>query len=69
MFGGAESLEANVALGTRTRRAFNVSLSAPLTPTLNTRGEILLYGLERDYSSFSSASEEARGVKAVIRVS
>ncbi|TDL19639.1 mitochondrial protein [Rickenella mellea] len=67
VFGGAEVLEGSVSLGTRTRKAFNLSLSAPLTSSLKTRGELLAYGLERDYTSFASCVEGERGVKATIR--
>ncbi|TFL02734.1 mitochondrial protein [Pterulicium gracile] len=67
VFGGAETLEANIALGTKTRRAFRAALTAPLTPDLQTRGEISVYGMQRDNSTFCSSSEDVRGVKASIR--
>ncbi|KAJ7698731.1 surface antigen-domain-containing protein [Mycena rosella] len=66
-FGGAETFEANLALGTTTRRAFNASLSAPLTPSLRTYGELQLFGLERDHSSFASCTEGLRGARALVR--
>ncbi|KAJ6501266.1 surface antigen-domain-containing protein [Mycena vulgaris] len=66
-FGGAETLEANLALGTTTRRAFNASFSAPLTASLRTHGELQLFGLERDHSSFASCTEGLRGVRALVR--
>lgn len=69
VFGGAETLEGQVALGTQTRRSFHASLTAPLTASLLTHGTLSLFGLERDNSSFASCSEALRGVKAVIRVS
>lgn len=69
VFGGAEVLEANVAFGTKTRRAFRASLTAPLSPDLKTHGELLVLGLERDSSSFASCMEGLRGVKATVRVS
>lgn len=68
-FGGAETFEANVAFATKTRMSFNASLTAPLTPTLKTRGEVSIFGMERDNSSFASSSEGVRGVRAVLRVS
>lgn len=49
--------------------AGNLSLSAPLTPSLATRGELSLFGLERDYTSYASCIEGARGLRALIRVS
>ncbi|KAF9816961.1 hypothetical protein IEO21_03726 [Rhodonia placenta] len=66
-FGGAEIFEANLAFATKTRVAFNAALSAPLTPTLKTRGELSVFGLERDNSSFASSSEGLRGVRGVVR--
>ncbi len=49
--------------------AFNASLSAPLTGNLKTRGELSVFGLERDNTSYCSAMEGVRGLKAVVRVS
>lgn len=68
-FGGAETFEANLSLGTKTRVSFNASLSAPLTNTFKTRGEVSVFALERDNTSFCSAMEGVRGLKAVVRVS
>ncbi|KAJ6616408.1 surface antigen-domain-containing protein [Mycena sp. CBHHK59/15] len=53
VFGGAETFEANLSLGTTTRKAFNASLTAPLTSNLNTHGEICIEGI--------------RGAKALVR--
>ncbi|CCM00441.1 uncharacterized protein FIBRA_02473 [Fibroporia radiculosa] len=66
-FGGAETFEANLAFATKTRVSFNASLSAPLPSSLTTRGELSIYGAERDNSSYSSSSEGLRGFKAVVR--
>ncbi|KAI0634983.1 surface antigen-domain-containing protein [Trametes polyzona] len=66
-FGGAETFEANVAFATKTRMSFNASLSAPLSSNLKTRGELSLFGLERDNSSFASSFEGVRGLRAVLR--
>ncbi|KAI0341508.1 hypothetical protein BDW22DRAFT_1332695 [Trametopsis cervina] len=69
-FGGAETFESNLSFGTTTRVAFNASLSAPLTPltrNLNTRGEVSVFGLERDNTFYCSAMEGVRGLKAVVR--
>ena len=68
VFGGAETFEANLALGTTTRRAFNASFTAPLTHTLRTHGELQIFGLERDHSSFARCREELRGARALVRV-
>ncbi|KAJ7098370.1 surface antigen-domain-containing protein [Mycena epipterygia] len=67
VFGGAETFEANLSLGTTTRKAFNASFTAPLTSNLNTYGELHLFGLERDHSSFASCTEGLRGAKALVR--
>ena len=69
VFGGAENLEASASLGTRTKHAYNVNLSAPLTRDLNTRGELSMFSAERDLTSFASCVEATRGLKATIRVS
>lgn len=61
-------MEANVSLGTKTRRAYTVSLGVPLVPSLLTTGHLSVYGLERDYSTFASCSEGTRGIKASVKV-
>ncbi|KAF8198623.1 surface antigen-domain-containing protein [Pholiota molesta] len=67
VFGGAETFEANMSLGTKTRRAFRATLVAPLTPQMIAFGEIGAYGLEKDLTSYASCTEGLRGVRAVIR--
>ncbi|KAJ7154700.1 surface antigen-domain-containing protein, partial [Mycena filopes] len=67
VFGGAETFQANLSFGTTTRRAFNATFTAPLTSNLNTYGEMHLFGLEKDYSSFASCTEGLRGAKALVR--
>jgi len=69
VFGGAEMLEGQLALGNKTRRSFHASLTAPLTSTLLTHGTLSVFNLERDNSSYASCSEALHGIKAVIRVS
>ncbi|EKM56873.1 uncharacterized protein PHACADRAFT_208046 [Phanerochaete carnosa HHB-10118-sp] len=66
-FGGAEAIEAHLAFGTTTRIAYNASLTAPLTNDLKTRGELSLYGFERDNTPYCSAFEGVRGIRAVVR--
>ncbi|KAL1672467.1 surface antigen-domain-containing protein [Schizophyllum commune] len=67
VFGGAEMFDANVSFGTKTRRAFTASLTAPLTPDLDTSALLTAYGLQRDWTSFASCMEEQVGAKAAVR--
>ena len=69
MFGGAETFEANMSLGTKTKRAFRATLTAPLTPEMKAFGEIAAYGLEKDLTTYASCTEALRGVRGVLRVS
>lgn len=68
-FGGAELFETNLVFGTKTRFAFNASLTAPLSTDLKTRGGLSVFAHERDNSAFCSAMEGSRGLKAIVRVS
>ncbi|TEB24481.1 hypothetical protein FA13DRAFT_1739187 [Coprinellus micaceus] len=45
------TLNVNVALGTKTRRSGGATLSAPLTRDLETFGSLNVYGLERDLTA------------------
>ncbi|KAI0252927.1 surface antigen-domain-containing protein [Lactifluus subvellereus] len=67
VFGGGETFEANVSLGTKTRRSFHATFSAPITRTLDTHGELSVFALDRDNTSYMSATEILRGARAVIR--
>ncbi|KAJ8086177.1 hypothetical protein PM082_005000 [Marasmius tenuissimus] len=67
VFGGAETLEASMSLGTTTRRSFHASFAAPITPDLDTYAVLSAFGLQKDLSSFASCSEALRGVKALVR--
>ncbi len=69
VFGGAETFEANMSLGTKTKRAFRATLTAPLTPEMKSFGEIAAYGLEKDLTTYASCAEALRGVRGVLRVS
>ena len=68
VFGGAETFEANVSLGTKTRRSFRASLTTPLTPAMDTFAELSAYGLEKDLSTYASCTEGLRGLRTVVRV-
>ena len=61
-----------MSFGTKTRQAFQLRLEAPLVHldhSLQTRGEISAFGLERDNSTFASSKEGVKGVKLALRVS
>jgi outer membrane protein insertion porin family len=68
VFGGAETFEANVSFGTKTRRSFHAAFTAPITHTLDTHGELSIFAHDRDNTSYMSATETLRGARAVIRV-
>ena len=69
VLGGAETLEGSLSSGLRTRLAGHVSLGAPIRPDLRTRGEISVFGLEKDLTAVASHVEGVRGVRAAVRVS
>ena len=68
VFGGAETLEGNASIGTQTRRSFKLGLSAPLTADMLTRGELSIYGLDRDNTAWASSKEALKGFKASAKV-
>jgi outer membrane protein insertion porin family len=68
VFGGAETFEANVSLGTKTRRSFRASLTTPLTPAMDTFAELSAYGMEKDLTTYASCTEGLRGLRTVLRV-
>ncbi|KAF5369789.1 hypothetical protein D9758_001377 [Tetrapyrgos nigripes] len=67
VFGGAETLSLHMAYGSTTKKTFQGSFSAPITPDLNTWADLSAYGVLKDHSLFASCSEVRRGVKASIR--
>ncbi|KAI0726576.1 surface antigen-domain-containing protein [Fomitopsis betulina] len=74
--GGAELFQANLTFATTTRVAFSASLSAPLlpylpysaNPDLTARGEVSIFGHERDNTSYASSFEGVRGLRAAVRM-
>ena len=68
IFGGAETFEANVSLGTQTRRSFRASLTTPLTPAMDAFAELSAYGMEKDLTTYASCTEGLRGLRTVVRV-
>ncbi|KAF9521807.1 surface antigen-domain-containing protein [Crepidotus variabilis] len=67
ILGGAETFEASLSLGTKTRRSFKSSLSFPLTPSMDTLGMVEAYAQERDLTTYASCWEGVKGVKAFVR--
>lgn len=65
-FGGAEDLEGSVSFGTKTRHTYRLALSAPLTGTMLTRGELSAYAVDNDYHAWASCKEGLKGVKAAV---
>ncbi|TYJ58282.1 hypothetical protein B9479_001108 [Cryptococcus floricola] len=64
VFGGAESLEGTASLGTKTKHAYQLSLSSPLfaSPLLNFA--LSAFSLDRDNSAFASHRERSQGGRA-----
>ncbi|KAG8853694.1 hypothetical protein FRB91_004527 [Serendipita sp. 411] len=65
-FGGAEDLEGSVAYGMKTQHTYRLSLSAPLTGSMLTRGELTTYAIDNDYQAWASCKEAQKGVKAAV---
>jgi outer membrane protein insertion porin family len=68
IFGGGEIFEANVFFGTKTRHSFHAAFTAPVTRTLDTHGKLSVFALDRDNTSYMSATETLRSARAVIRI-
>ncbi|KAL5476991.1 hypothetical protein ACEPAI_3177 [Sanghuangporus weigelae] len=67
-FGSAETVEGVLSSGLRTRLAGHVSLSKPIwNPDLRTRGELSVFGVEKDFTGFASCVEGVRGLRASIK--
>ncbi|KAF8221118.1 hypothetical protein L208DRAFT_1455434 [Tricholoma matsutake] len=67
VFGGAEIFEAYLAFGTKTRKSFRASVTAPITSDLETHAELMVFGLDKDCSTYASCTEGSRGIKAIVR--
>ncbi|KAF8434862.1 surface antigen-domain-containing protein [Boletus edulis BED1] len=68
LFGHADVLSLNASLGTKTKRAFDASLSFPVTPTLSSRAFLSLIGTERELGAQGGGGREERmALKAGIR--
>jgi len=69
VFGGAETLEANVSFGTKTKQSFTATFTAPFASTdLRTKAEVTAFGWHRDNEAWASSHEELEGLRTAIRV-
>ncbi|KAH7100294.1 surface antigen-domain-containing protein [Auriculariales sp. MPI-PUGE-AT-0066] len=67
-FGGAETLEANISSGTKTKRLFTATMTVPLAVTdLRTAAELTAYGWHRDNEVWASSHEELQGIKLALK--
>jgi hypothetical protein len=67
-FGGAEELEGSASYGMRTSHTYRLALSAPITASMLTRGELSTYSVDNDYNLWASCREGQKGVRAAISV-
>ena len=69
-FGHADVLSLNASLGTKTKRAFDASLSLPVTPALDSYAFLSLVGTERELGAQGGGGREERmALKAGLRKS
>ncbi|KAG8815326.1 hypothetical protein FRC17_000744 [Serendipita sp. 399] len=68
-FGGAEEVEGSVAYGMKTQHTYRLSLIAPLTGSMLTKGELTTYAIDNDYQAWASCKEAQKGIKAAVSVS
>ncbi|KAN0086030.1 Surface antigen domain containing protein [Tylopilus felleus] len=70
VFGCADVLSLNASLGTKIKRAFDASLSFPVTPTLSSHAFLSLVGTERELGIQGGGGREERmALKAGLRKS
>ncbi|WOO83756.1 SAM50-like protein SPAC17C906 [Vanrija pseudolonga] len=62
-FGGAESLEFNASLGTKTKSAYQATLSTPLFASPYLTASVSGFSLDRDNTAFASHRELSQGGK------
>ncbi|KAL7425148.1 hypothetical protein Q5752_000836 [Cryptotrichosporon argae] len=66
VFGGAETLELNAAIGTKTKSAYQASLTTPLLASPNLSLVLQGFSLDRDNSAFASHREASQGARAKV---
>ncbi|KAH0834905.1 surface antigen-domain-containing protein [Lanmaoa asiatica] len=68
LFGYADVLSLNASLGTKTKRAFDASLSFPVTPAMSSHAFLSLVGTERELGVQGGGGREERmALKAGLR--
>ncbi|KAN0065700.1 hypothetical protein ACQY0O_000830 [Thecaphora frezii] len=66
VFGGAETLQGSATFGTRTKQAFNLQFASPLLANPDHTASLSAFVSERDLTTFSSAFESIKGLKAAV---
>lgn len=66
LVGGAESLEVNASYGTKTKHAYQATLSTPLFSSPLLTFAASAFALDRDNSAFASHRERAQGARAKL---
>jgi outer membrane protein insertion porin family len=68
-FGGAETVEANVSFGTKTKSSFQIRLESPIPtmPSPDTKVDLSAFAADRDLTYFASCREATKGASAKVR--
>ncbi|KAK6903821.1 hypothetical protein I203_107329 [Kwoniella mangroviensis CBS 8507] len=66
LLGGAETLEGNASIGTKTKSAYQVSLTTPLSASPLLSFALSGFSLDRDNSAFASHRERTQGARAKL---
>lgn len=67
--GGAETLEGQASVGTKTKSAYSVSLTTPVLASPLLSFALSAFSFDRDNSAFASHREQAQGGRAKFSVS
>jgi outer membrane protein assembly factor BamA len=67
--GGAESLELNASIGTKTKSAYQATFSTPVMASPLLQFSVQAFSFDRDNTAFASHREEARGGRVKFSVS
>lgn len=66
VLGGAETLEAQASVGTKTKSAYQLLLSAPVLASPLLSASVCAFSSDRDNTAFASHRERAQGVRAKL---